>query len=725
MPINSPPSTASSTDYRKHTARWKGLITYALFLFGAVPLAGCGGGGVAGEVEVPATAAALRASPLAITAPAQTPPVVTPSHAFAISGVVATGAPVANAQVMVFDKKGGSTSATTDASGNYSVTVPAGAVPPFVLEARKGDLVLVSAISKAAGTANITSLTNLMAARLAPNGNPQSLKQAIQDGTATVNKPQLDAKVQEVRTILKPLIEALGDTTNPLTGQFAADGTGHDRLLDNVRVNIRPAGSTSNIEVTVISKPVSAAAQPLSTSFSSDTLNPTPLVGTLAVSDLLPTGIEQMAADLLTRTTACYALPLQERVDNAGATATLVVGTAANIVAAACRSVFADGDPASFLNNGARVGRDANNNGAFSGIFRAGAQGAVFEDAHVGYMMANGDVVITFRTRNAAGVPGQYDSVAVRPSASQVNWIGNQYQYAGGVGAFMQDREFFRDLASNYQSTGYELFAANAQDAQGNPLFSKVIVSTPIGTTLTLAPNGGRTSMVIRNQDGSLSGTSIFRLAARFTGTRTGDPAIIDFGLVYASPRYTDQQIRGFPFTGAWIFEFFHADPTVPNVVQVFRAIERASTLAELAVLAFPVYTEAFRSEMAAKAAGTGLVFFGPVSSLSPNRAVIGTADGGDGWEVPASAWAPTTVAVFGTAPNNGPPYDDGSTVSATARRAIISCSPLGSADTHCDNSTGIAQYAQGTSWNSIQLLTRTQDAITLNKAGAFYRPLQ
>ena len=61
----------------------------------------------------------------------------------------------------------------------------------------------------------------------------------------------LDAKVAEVVTILKPLLQAVGDTANPLTGDFKADGTGHDKVLDAVQVDIHTTATAANIEITV------------------------------------------------------------------------------------------------------------------------------------------------------------------------------------------------------------------------------------------------------------------------------------------------------------------------------------------------------------------------------------------------------------------------------------------------------------------------------------------
>jgi len=72
---------------------------------------------------------------------------------------------------------------------------------------------------------------------------------------------------------------------------------------------------------------------------------------------------------------------------------------------------------------------------------------------------------------------------------------------------------------------------------------------------------------------------------------------------------------------------------------------------------------------------------------------------------VPSGAVAPTSVSVFGRAPN-GVPFNDTVSVSSVARTAQIRCSAQTVADTHCD--AGLRdQYAVGSWVNAIELWTR------------------
>ena len=78
------------------------------------------------------------------------------------------------------------------------------------------------------------------------------------------------ATVAEVKTILATLLDATGTSgTDPLTGSFTVDGTGYDRLLDSISINIVPASATSsNIEIAV-KQQLPDGTQPATVSFAS------------------------------------------------------------------------------------------------------------------------------------------------------------------------------------------------------------------------------------------------------------------------------------------------------------------------------------------------------------------------------------------------------------------------------------------------------------------------
>jgi hypothetical protein len=157
--------------------------------------------------------------------------------------------------------------------------------------------------------------------------------------------------------------------------------------------------------------------------------------------------------------------------------------------------------------------------------------------------------------------------------------------------------------------------------------------------------------------------------------------------------------------------------------VQTYRTIARAPTLAELGSLVFAQPTSSARTELAAESAPFGIALFGPVSAGDPNVVDLSTAGGGDFWTVPAGAVAPTSITAFGVGPDpdgSGPQgrvnFNDGAGVSPAARTARIFCSTQSAGDNHCDGSTGVVQYAQGSGVTSIELFALSPRLVELSK---------
>ncbi|HEY0822737.1 MAG TPA: carboxypeptidase regulatory-like domain-containing protein [Ramlibacter sp.] len=664
----------------------------------AVLLAGCGGGGARPD--------------------AQAPTEVT------ISGIAATGKPFVGAGVVIYDRNGNALNATpaiVGDDGSYRITIPASAAAPLVVEAVREDATLVSTFAETKTThLNITPLTNLIAARLAPNGDPLSLR-----ANASVVTPEaLAARVAEVKAILQPVTEAVGDSVDPLTGVFAADGTGHDKVMDVVDISIRNAGSVSNIEITV-----RGSAEGISRQFTSADATVAPLPAVPAGS-LPPDGINTMVDALLARMSACYAVPFEQRVRGvSSASVNAVTGGPADVLAPECRTMFVGDDPATFFSSGNTVGRDASNAGAFSSLFRRGATGVVFSNGRFEFLRNNDekDVVFTYRSTDAQGNVLN-DQLIARNEGGTLKLVGNNYAYAASVRPYAQDREFLNQPAASYLSTGYDINIANRLDGSGNPVFSKVVVTTPRATTLTFVPNGGRSALSIQRPNGSLTQTSVVRLAGAFKSSSTsGSPADFESSLFFASPAFDSAQIREIPEQGVWRLEFFHADTSQANVVQNYRTVSRAATLEELAATPLAQLTEAAKAEIRAETAATGRVTFGPPSTSSPNVADLSTAGGGDFWVVTPPAQPPTSITVFGAGPDpdgSGPlrraSFDDGINVAPSARKAVINCSRLGNADTHCDG-TLTTQFAEGTVIDTLQLFATTPRMAGLAKMNAFY----
>ena len=295
-----------------------------------------------------------------------------------ISGTAATGAPFpSGSKVEIIDKTGAIVGDTIilNPEGSYNIVVPANSQPPLIIKATADGATTMYSVSPTlvTGTVNVTPITNLLAARLSPTGNPANLATEVQAGTATVTQATTTAKVQEIMTVLSPVTTALADATNPLTGAFTANGAGHDQLLDAVKIKITPtltgAVQGSNVDVTVATQQAAGAAPIVIPTFSATAAAVPPLsVATIPVATLVVTGTATKVRDLVAQMQTCYALPVTDRIALNGT-------LASDITAAACRGLFFNSDPTVYKNNGFVMSATSQ----YSGIFKATSTGSLFD----------------------------------------------------------------------------------------------------------------------------------------------------------------------------------------------------------------------------------------------------------------------------------------------------------------------------------------------------------
>ena len=663
-----------------------------------IALSGCGGGG--------GSTAAVSAAPTSVT----------PPTAVTLEGVAATGAPFTGALITVYDKTGTAVgTVTTDATtGGYTITLPASAQAPFVLEAVRDDQTLVSVIAgTGSSVVNITSITTLIASRMSQTGDPVNLKTAFTTDPTTITSAKLASRVAEILAVLKPLLDALGVTTDPITGKFVADGTGFDRLLDSVNISIRPSGAFANIEITVKTIPTSDSASPIKVSFQSnaDTLLPV-TTGVISPSTLLASGLPVQLADFITRINACYALPVASRVDSTAASA-----GPANVIASACRSLFLNDDPASYKNNGFVVGQNRNTKTFFS-LYLSGADNLVFDRANFEFVRANGDVVFSYRNTDSLGGVLN-DLFVVRKVGNVFKLVGNQFDYNARIRPIVQDRDFINQPASSYLSAGYNLFIPNVLDNANNPIFTQVkVTALGNGASFILKPTAGGSFLGLVNSNGSVSGSSIVRLAATFKNTATvGTPSTYDTGLYFATPALSDAQISAIAEQTVWSFEFSFASGAAP-VTQNYKTISRAPTLAEAAQTVFATVVD--KQELASNTSANFGRLFGAAGQADPNVINLAFSNNRDWWSVPAGAVAPTFVTAFGRS-STGVGFDDSLNVSPSTRKAVINCSKQSTSDNHCD-ATFTSQYANGSKVTGIQLFSVNARFVENVKFNALYK---
>ena len=163
-----------------------------------------------------------------------------------VTGVAATGAPLSGALIVLTDKNGKTVSTTAKEDGSYSIDVT-GLTAPFVIVATGavGDAqtTQASVISDAptagsSSTANINPLTNAIATLLSTGSDPSTLSSNLGSVTAS-NISNATALLNQA---LGGLASASGAKSNfnPITDTATADGTGFDRLLDNLTFSMQP-----------------------------------------------------------------------------------------------------------------------------------------------------------------------------------------------------------------------------------------------------------------------------------------------------------------------------------------------------------------------------------------------------------------------------------------------------------------------------------------------------
>lgn len=660
----------------------------------------------------------------------------TPPATVTLSGVAATGAAFVEAVITVIDSTGAvvGTSAPVGADGTYNVTLAAGAKAPFVLVASRttadGEVQsLVSVLeSTTATTANVTPVTNLIASLLSASGDPMKLASELASGTTQVTAEAVAATVQEVKTILAPLLTATGTTaTDPLKGTFSVDGTGYDRLLDSISISIIPASTTSaNIEIGIKQTSTDPSAQPpviqfssaqdLATIVSSNGITDSAVGSSTISSDtLVASGTSALIADLLSRMTACFALPVTARVNDTSSTA-----TGANVIASECRSLFVGDDPTHYLSNGRTVGRGK----SFSSMFGTDGNGAVFDQGTYEFSRSNAeaDIVLGYRGIGSAGNVSYDTLVARKDSASgKLKLVGNQYAYPGGVSAYHQYRQFITlsQTAYNYHSTGYNL---NVNDVKGgtgvgNSIFDRVVVTTPNGNTVTLKPSVGSSNLNLVKSSG-VSGTSYIRLRSVYAdSTTTGDPSTVDTSLFFAATPLTDSQIAALPAQSVWRFDYYLAGNTgtTPDATQHYKTRARALTIPELRQQGLAQLSPAVISSIQTD---TGLL------NGQPPLPTDGPVDGID-FSVPSGALPVTQIKIFGRLnPFATPPgarFDDAVAIKSTERTGTVACTPASGSDAHC-NTTVAGAYASGAYANGLHLWARDSGGREYANFYAMYR---
>lgn len=673
-----------------------------------------------------------------------------------LTGTVASGrAFPAGTTISVTDATGAEVSTTKIKStdGTYSITIPGSAIGPLIITATADEeetLISVKADTKN-GNVNVTPQSHLIAASLSPSGDPTKLASEIKAGSATVTQTSLDSKVAEVQSLMSSVTTALNVNSNPLTGDFKADGTDLDRVLDSVKISVLPQGDGSSEVQVAIKADDSTIAAPVTFKAgagSATRLNTTALPAVTSAA-LPPANLISNVNGLLKRIETCFNLPKNSRVDNQG------LGPS-NIIANECKGIYWNSDPSTYKNNSYTVGASAVANAtsvAWSTIFTnpdttklAWDQGTfqfVIKNPAAGQQV--GDVVFT--SRWTATFPCSYDTsqtcsntavdtyVVRADSTGKLYLVGNQSNYDIGVDARAEFRDFphFKDTSSNsysYLNVGYNLYVKDTGT------IGKTVVTTPSGNKVLLKPipGGGYSYLGLTKGNGTITSTSVLRLSGAYLNPNTASssgvgtiyesanhPRDIDGSLFWSAvldqnhnfvswKNWTDAELAAIPDQGVWTFQIYDTNNTLV-ATEKRRTINRSPTLAEAKQIIWPSLSAELRDALITRTTTTGgfaLSSAGPIYVTSDM-----TSSGNAGWVVPPGAWAPLGVKVYGSYVEanrtvvNG--FDDNADVRSSWRKATIYCS---GSDGHCANNGAFKPYSSSVRYSAFfQLQLNGRDA--------------
>ena len=282
-------------------------ISWALLPAAAALLVACGGGGGGGGAT-----------------------------ASSVSGIVAVGAALPNAAVVLIDAQGTTRAVTSDTEGRYQIDTT-GLQAPFVVRAAGSigaqEFSLVSLLpSQTEGqsqTVQITPLTTAIAGLVnAANAYDVDGLMPSQVTTSKVNA----AKEQLVFALQDPIRAAgLDSTFDPISQTFTTNRRGPDQVLDVVDVRLRPEGVVLSNRMEVLDS-------------NSDPRNLV-LASTGIQSGSWPSGVNPVGDalnNLERKIKNCFALPASERAGPAQTDSGGVVSVSSGSIAPLCKNFVVD-----------------------------------------------------------------------------------------------------------------------------------------------------------------------------------------------------------------------------------------------------------------------------------------------------------------------------------------------------------------------------------------------
>ncbi len=156
-----------------------------------------------------------------------------------VSGTVAAGAPLANAQITFKDKAGKTLTATTNANGKYSADVSGFTAPIWIRVGSSSPYLYTMCFEVATGTTNLHPYTDLVVRKYYEAlgiSDMDDFFANLSTSSLTPTKAELSAVTSKVLNALAAFLQQNGidyQTFDLFSTPFNADGTGFDKILDS------------------------------------------------------------------------------------------------------------------------------------------------------------------------------------------------------------------------------------------------------------------------------------------------------------------------------------------------------------------------------------------------------------------------------------------------------------------------------------------------------------
>ena len=500
-----------------------------------------------------------------------------------LNGVAATGAPLSNTAMTLTCGDGSTKTATADDNGAYSISLLA-CSPPFVVIATglvndsQETLcsVEVNAPSAPTVTANTTPLTNALCALLSSTGDPLNLAASYAAEKANLTDSAVqDRKAAITGAIGKVLAAAgVGSRFDIVNTAFAANRTGIDQVLDNIKVevtasgvNLVNVGAAAGIVDDMGNNP---AAQPANLSGATVSLTRTSPADT---ASRLPVGTQDNSIADAARGAldACFALPAESR------------GTF-DALGEACASLPLSPD---YKHDGRSGSQE------FDRLLTgSGYDGALFGRPEIlrffSAAAADSRAQIKIAIKRADGVLESLVTVAENSATTGNKWMlrGNRRAFRVFVNGTAQRRVQVANRGtpasakSTFYITGLNVFLdSSAGNAKTLLAYAKVTGPGLPAAGLFINPKlaGCDQYFAIAASSGATPAvcTSIFRLSSRGAAPADPDDEVASFGATAfnAAVKVTDAQVLAILPFSAYKFELFSAGNATANANFVY--IER------------------------------------------------------------------------------------------------------------------------------------------------------